>query len=101
LTFEQGVIVIASFLSPYLESRNFVRQLCNNFIKVHLSTPEEECERRDTKGSYAKARNGEIQNFVGVHVPYEQSKNPELIIDTAASNHEAPAQVLAHLTKYL
>jgi adenylylsulfate kinase len=78
-----GVFVVASFVSPYRESRDFVRSLCANFIEVHVSTPIEECERRDVKGLYAKARRGEIRNFTGVDDPYEPPLAPELVIDTS------------------
>ena len=66
-----GVYVVASLVSPYRESRDFVRRLCRNFIEVHVATPLEECERRDVKGLYAKARRGEIANFTGIDDPYE------------------------------
>ena len=79
---QNGVIVIASFISPYRETRDFVRNLCNNFIEVHVSTPLEECEKRDVKGLYAKARNGEIKQFTGIDDPYETPENAEIIIDT-------------------
>ncbi len=77
-----GIIVVSSFVSPYEEARKFVRELCGNFIEVHVSTPVEECEKRDVKGMYKKARNGEIKNFTGIDDPYEAPLNPELVIDT-------------------
>jgi len=55
-----GVTVVASLVSPYRESRQFVRSVCRRFVEVHVSTPLEECERRDPKGLYRKARAGEI-----------------------------------------
>jgi adenylylsulfate kinase len=79
---QNGVFVIASFVSPYRESREFVRSLCGTFIEVHVSTPFEECERRDVKGLYAKARRGEIKNFTGLDDPYEAPVAPELVLDT-------------------
>ncbi len=60
---KNGIFVVASFVSPYKESREFVRDLCDNFIEIYISTPLEICEKRDTKGLYKKARNGEIENF--------------------------------------
>ena len=60
-----GIFVLASFVSPYQESRNFVRSLCNNFVEIHVSTSLSVCEDRDVKGLYAKARKGEIKNFTG------------------------------------
>jgi adenylylsulfate kinase len=77
-----GIFVIASFVSPYRDSRAFVRGLCRNFVEIHVSTPIEECERRDVKGLYAKARRGEIKNFTGVDDPYEAPEAAELVIDT-------------------
>lgn len=77
-----GVFVVASFVSPYAESRAFVRGLCRRFIEVHVDTPLEECERRDTKGLYARARRGELQQFTGLDDPYESPPGPELRIDT-------------------
>lgn len=79
---KNGVFVIASFISPYQETRDFVRNLCGNFIEVHVSTPLETCEKRDVKGLYAKARKGEITQFTGIDDPYEVPENPEIIIDT-------------------
>lgn len=79
---KNGVIVIAAFISPYEEARQFVRDMCSNFIEVHVSTPLAECKRRDLKGLYAKAEKGEIKNFTGVNDPYEEPLNPELRIDT-------------------
>lgn len=79
---KNGVIVIAAFISPYEEARQFVRDMCSNFIEVHVSTPLAECKRRDIKGLYAKAEKGEIKNFTGVNDPYEEPLNPELRIDT-------------------
>jgi adenylylsulfate kinase len=77
-----NVFVVASFVSPYGESRAFVRGLCRTFIEVHVATPLEECERRDVKGLYARARRGEIQHFTGVSDPYEAPERPELRVDT-------------------
>lgn len=79
---KNGVIVVAAFISPYEESRKFVRDLCNNFVEVHVSTPLEECKRRDIKGLYARAEKGEIKNFTGIDDPYEVPLQPELRIDT-------------------
>ena len=77
-----GVFVIASFISPYQETRDFVRNLCNNMVEVYVSTPIEVCESRDVKGLYAKARKGEITQFTGIDDPYEPPVNPEYKIDT-------------------
>jgi adenylylsulfate kinase len=90
------VTVVASFVSPYREAREFVRQLCPKFIEVYVSTPLDECERRDVKGLYARARRGEIQNFTGISDPYEPPERPELSLDTSrVSVEDAGRRVLA------
>ena len=93
-----GVVVVASFVSPYADSRGFVRRLCRNFVEVHVATPVEECERRDVKGLYARARRGEITRFTGIDDPYEPPVNPEVTIDTRkVSVREASRRILEKL----
>ncbi len=93
-----GVSVVASFISPYAEARDFVRRLCRNFVEIYVSTPLEECERRDVKGLYSRARRGEIRNFTGLDDPYEPPERPELTIDTRdTSVDDACALVLSKL----
>lgn len=95
------VFVVASFVSPYTEARNFVREMCEDFTEIYISTPFEECERRDVKGLYAKARKGEIKNFTGLDDPYEAPENPELEIDTTdISLDEALQKVLDYLDNH-
>lgn len=95
---ENGVFVVASFVSPYQESRDFVRGLTKRFIEVYVSTPLEECERRDVKGLYARARRGEIPNFTGISDPYEPPARPELVIDTrTVTADEAVHRIMARL----
>jgi adenylylsulfate kinase len=77
-----GVAVVTSLVSPYLASRSFVRGLCRRFVEIHVSTPFEECARRDVKGLYARAKAGEIRNFTGLDDPYEPPDRAELVIDT-------------------
>jgi adenylylsulfate kinase len=92
---ENGVFVLASFVSPYRDSRLFVRSVCDTFIEVHVSAPIEVCEGRDVKGLYARARRGEIRNFTGIDDPYEPPVAPELTIDTASiSVDDAVSRVL-------
>ena len=92
------VFVIGSFVSPYKEARDFVRNLCDDFTEIYISTPFEECERRDVKGLYAKARAGEIKNFTGLDDPYEAPENPELEIDTTnITLDEAVERVIQYL----
>lgn len=93
-----GVFVVASFVSPYIESRDFVRGVCRWFVEVYVNTPLEECERRDPKGLYAKARRGEIANFTGIGDPYEPPRSPEVTIDTSTISVEAAA---AHVLRAL
>src|SRR5215208_649797 len=77
-----GVTVVASFVSPYRESRDFIRRLCPGFVEIYVATPLEECERRDVKGLYARARRGEIRNFTGIDDPFEAPERAELVLDT-------------------
>jgi adenylyl-sulfate kinase len=87
-----GVFVVASFISPYQESREFVRGLCRRFVEVFVDTPLEECERRDVKGLYARARRGEVPQFTGISDPYEPPVAPELTIDTTSLTPDGAAQ---------
>jgi adenylylsulfate kinase len=97
-----GVTVVASFVSPYRESRDFVRKLCSNFVEIYVATPLEECERRDVKGLYARARRGEIKNFTGIDDPYEPPVHPELTLETRAlSVDECVAKVMARIGEQL
>lgn len=92
---KNGVFVLASFISPYKESREFVRGLCDNFKEIYISTPLEICEERDPKGLYAKARAGDIKNFTGIDDPFEAPEAPELSIDTShVSVEEAVNKVM-------
>ncbi|NOZ70178.1 MAG: adenylyl-sulfate kinase [Deferribacteres bacterium] len=84
LFIEAGVIALAAFISPYREDRASVRRLVSegDFIEIYCNCSIEICERRDVKGSYARARRGEIPEFTGVSAPYEVPENPELVMDT-------------------
>lgn len=96
----QGVFVVASFVSPYEEARQFVRKQCKSFVEVYVNTPLEVCERRDVKGLYARARRGEISQFTGVTDPFEPPSSPELTIDTSGvSVEEAGGRILAYLER--
>ncbi len=79
---KNGTIVISSFISPYRESRQFVREQCQRFVEAYVSAPLDVCESRDVKGLYKKARRGEIKNFTGIDDPYEPPENPEFTIPT-------------------
>jgi adenylylsulfate kinase len=93
-----GITVVASLVSPYRESRDFIRRLCRDFVEIYVATSLEECERRDVKGLYAKARRGEIRNFTGIDDPYEAPDRPELTLDTQAlSVDQCVSRVLERL----
>jgi adenylylsulfate kinase-like enzyme len=66
----------------------------DNFIEIYIDTPLSECERRDVKGLYAKARNGEIPNFTGISSPYESPKNPDIIIKTTETTVEKASEII-------
>jgi len=81
---DAGIIVLTAFVSPFRVDRDKARSLVgeNDFVEVFCSADLEICESRDTKGLYAKARNGEIKDFTGISSPYEAPQSPELKIDT-------------------
>ena len=79
---KEGTIVVASLISPYRESRSYVRSLCLCFVEVHVKASLATCEKRDPKGLYKKARSGEIKNFTGLDDPYEPPESPDSIIPT-------------------
>ncbi|MGD0282334.1 MAG: adenylyl-sulfate kinase [Dissulfurispiraceae bacterium] len=81
---DAGLVVLACFISPYREDRDAVRKLFDgdNFFEVYVKCSIEECERRDPKGQYKKARAGIITNYTGISAPYEEPENPELVIET-------------------
>eukprot|EP01096_Ripella_sp_DP13-Kostka_P002144 TRINITY_DN1285_c0_g1_i1.p1 TRINITY_DN1285_c0_g1~~TRINITY_DN1285_c0_g1_i1.p1 ORF type:complete len:216 (+),score=100.80 TRINITY_DN1285_c0_g1_i1:42-650(+) len=98
---DSGAIAIVSLISPIAEERNKVRASHVageiNFVEVFVDTPIEECERRDPKGLYKKARAGEIPNFTGISAPYEAPENPELRLTIGGSVEECAEAVLTFL----
>ena len=97
---KHGVIVIGSLISPYRESRDFIRHLCQNYVEIYVSTPLNVCESRDPKGLYKKARKGEIKNFTGLDDPYETPSQPDIILDTSnLSVQECVQAILAKLQR--
>jgi adenylyl-sulfate kinase len=84
LMVDAGLIVIVGLISPYIKERSWVRSLFkkDQFYEIYISTSLSECEKRDTKGFYQKARLGEIKNFTGISSPYEAPSNPDVSIDT-------------------
>ena len=79
LFIDAGLVVLAAFVAPYKKDRNFIKQTVNsdNFVEVFVNTSLEECEKRDVKGLYKKARAGEINNMTGISAPYEAPENPD------------------------
>jgi adenylylsulfate kinase len=98
---DAGTIVIASFISPYREVRNQLRNSMGegDFIEVFVDCPVEVCEERDPKGLYEKARAGEIDNFTGISAPYETPESPEIHIDT--TDDDGPDVSARHIVDYL
>ena len=100
---KNGGIALCAPIAPFKESRNANRDLIKQhgtYIQIHVSTPLEECERRDVKGLYAKARAGELKGFTGIDDPYEKPSNCELSIDTTnISPEEAVQEVMLYLEK--
>ena len=82
---DTGVVTLAAFVSPTNEYRQLARDIigAEDFIEVYVSTPLEECERRDVKGLYARARRGEVKEFTGISAPFEVPEHPALCLDTS------------------
>ncbi|MER8894537.1 sulfate adenylyltransferase subunit CysN [Mesorhizobium sp. M0676] len=95
---DAGLIVIVSFISPFSAERRMARELMadGEFVEVFVDTPFEECARRDRKGLYARALNGEIKNFTGVDSPYEAPENPEIHLKTLGKTAEEMVEALEH-----
>jgi bifunctional enzyme CysN/CysC len=100
LMVDAGLIVLVSFISPFRSERKLARDLFSSgeFIEVYVSTDLEECEKRDTKGLYAKARRGELKNFTGIDSPYEPPENAELVVST---QHNSPEECVEMILKRL
>lgn len=97
---DTGIITIAAFISPTEELRRMAADIIgpDDFKEIYISTPIEECERRDVKGLYARARRGEIKDFTGVSAPFEAPEHPALSLNTARlSLEESVARLLALL----
>ncbi|MFB4163903.1 adenylyl-sulfate kinase [Alteribacillus sp. JSM 102045] len=100
---DAGLITLTSFISPFESDRNNARDIIGeDYIEIYVSTPLEECEQRDVKGLYKKARAGEIPNFTGISSPYEAPQNPEVEVDTSKYTlEEATDYVVKQVMKYL
>lgn len=96
---DTGVITIAAFISPNNELREMASNIIGkeNFVEVYISTPIEECEKRDVKGLYAKARRGEIKNFTGISAPFEAPEDAALSIDTSKYSVKESVDMLLDL----
>ena len=81
---DAGIVVLAAFVSPYKKDRKNIENIVgkDNFVEVFVNTSIEECENRDVKGLYKKARKGEIKDFTGVNAPYESPENPDIEVIT-------------------
>lgn len=100
---DAGLIVLTSFISPFAQDRQNAREIIGDaFMEVYVSTPMEECERRDVKGLYKKARKGELDHFTGVTSPYEVPQHADIVIDTSKFSVEACVdQILEQLKNQL
>ncbi|MFM0039029.1 adenylyl-sulfate kinase [Paraburkholderia strydomiana] len=97
---EQGLIVIASFISPYRRERSLARSIvgASRFVEVYVNTPVAICEARDPKELYRRARAGELRGFTGVDAPYEPPASPSIVIDTGGRDRTfCTEQLLARL----
>jgi bifunctional enzyme CysN/CysC len=97
---DAGLVVIVAFISPYRAERDLARSRFEpgEFVEIHIDASLEECERRDPKGLYAKARRGELLNFTGIDSAYEQPEAPEIRLDTVAeSADECVDRILLYL----
>jgi adenylylsulfate kinase len=98
---ESGAIVTTSFISPYREVRQAIRENMtrdDDFVEVFVDCPLEVCEERDPKGLYAQARAGEIDNFTGIDAPYEEPRDPEIVVRT---HREEPGESMERILGYL
>ncbi len=93
---DAGLMVLVSFISPFASERRMARELVGDgeFVEIYIDTPLAECERRDVKGLYAKARAGEIKNFTGIDSPYEPPESPEIKVSTLKHSPEQAAQTI-------
>ncbi|WP_422106671.1 adenylyl-sulfate kinase [Winogradskyella sp.] len=104
LMIDAGLVVLAAFVSPYKKDRDNIRTIVKdvNFVEIYINTSLKECERRDVKGLYKKARAGEIQNMTGISAPYEAPVNPHIEIKTETESVEdAVARIIDYITPKL
>lgn len=97
---DSGQMVFTAFISPFREDRETVRKLLeeDEFIEVYVKCPLSQCEERDPKGLYKKARKGEISDFTGISSPYEEPESPEIVLETDRfSIEECAEQLLSYI----
>lgn len=100
---DAGIITLTAFISPYRVDREMARELVadGEFVEIFTRCPVAECEKRDVKGLYKKARVGEIKEFTGVSAPYEEPLRPDLILDTnLLTLGEAADLIINYLSKH-
>ena len=100
---DAGLIVLTAFISPFRKDRRNANKIIGeDYIEVFVSTPLEECEKRDIKGLYKKARDGVIKEFTGISSPYEEPENPSITVDTTnRSLDESVDIVMKQLERFL
>ena len=99
---DAGMVVLAAFISPFKKDREYIRKRFDgdNFLEIYVKCSLEECERRDPKGQYKKARAGIIKEYTGVSSPYEEPEAPDLVVDTEkVAIKEAAKKVLDFFEK--
>ena len=96
-----GVAVLASFVSPYNKIRDYSRKEIGNYILVYVKCSLEECENRDIKGMYAKARAGEIKDFTGIDHPFEEPDKIDIIVETDKQTVEESKKIILNALKEL
>jgi len=96
-----GVAVLASFVSPYNKIRDYSRKEIGNYILVYVKCSLEECENRDVKGMYAKARTGEIKDFTGIDHPFEEPDKIDIIVETDKQTVEESKKIILNALKEL
>jgi adenylylsulfate kinase len=98
---DAGIITLTAFISPFEEERQMVKKLvgADNYLEVFVNCPIEECEKRDVKGLYAKARRGEISNFTGITSPFEEPQTPDVKVPTHQLSVEEGVDLVLELLK--
>ncbi|AWH85119.1 adenylyl-sulfate kinase [Flavobacterium album] len=99
---DAGIVTVGAFVSPLHKDRQLVKEIIgeSDFIEIFVDTSLEECERRDVKGLYKKARAGEIKNFTGIDAPYEKPANPDVLIETEKESIEEAVKKVVTFVKY-